>query len=80
MRSPQHRRSTDAAQTDGTPPSACPRVLRHSSDKVTKLEASVDHYKKKLEDLGLLRRQVPHTYWLYYRSEDVQGIRPQTWT
>ncbi|XP_070706388.1 protein Hook homolog 3 isoform X1 [Pempheris klunzingeri] len=32
-------------------------VLRHSSDKVSKLEASVEHYKKKLEDMGLLRRQ-----------------------
>ncbi|CAM5117993.1 unnamed protein product [Natator depressus] len=33
-------------------------VLRHSSDKVGKLEAAVDTYKKKLEDLGDLRRQV----------------------
>uniref|UniRef100_A0A674JU75 Hook microtubule tethering protein 2 n=1 Tax=Terrapene triunguis TaxID=2587831 RepID=A0A674JU75_9SAUR len=33
-------------------------VLRHSSDKVGKLEAAVDAYKKKLEDLGDLRRQV----------------------
>uniref|UniRef100_A0A8C8STW3 Hook microtubule tethering protein 2 n=1 Tax=Pelusios castaneus TaxID=367368 RepID=A0A8C8STW3_9SAUR len=33
-------------------------VLRHSSDKVGKLEAMVDSYKKKLEDLGDLRRQV----------------------
>ncbi|XP_075999437.1 protein Hook homolog 3 isoform X2 [Genypterus blacodes] len=33
-------------------------VLRHSSDKVSKLEATVEHYKKKLEDMGLLRRQV----------------------
>ncbi|XP_061732677.1 protein Hook homolog 3 isoform X2 [Nerophis ophidion] len=32
-------------------------VLRHSSDKVSKLEGTVDHYKKKLEDMGLLRRQ-----------------------
>uniref|UniRef100_A0A7N6FA89 Protein Hook homolog 3 n=1 Tax=Anabas testudineus TaxID=64144 RepID=A0A7N6FA89_ANATE len=32
-------------------------VLRHSSDKVSKLEATVEHYKKKLEDMGLLRRQ-----------------------
>ncbi|XP_056875364.1 protein Hook homolog 3 isoform X3 [Takifugu flavidus] len=32
-------------------------VLRHSSDKVTKLEGTVEHYKKKLEDMGLLRRQ-----------------------
>uniref|UniRef100_A0A672JGD4 Protein Hook homolog 3 n=1 Tax=Salarias fasciatus TaxID=181472 RepID=A0A672JGD4_SALFA len=32
-------------------------VLRHSSDKVSKLEGTVEHYKKKLEDLGLLRRQ-----------------------
>nr|XP_020465483.1 protein Hook homolog 3 isoform X3 [Monopterus albus] len=32
-------------------------VLRHSSDKVPKLEGTVEHYKKKLEDLGLLRRQ-----------------------
>lgn len=35
--------------------------LRHSSDKVSKLEATVEHYKKKLEDMGLLRRQV-HTH------------------
>ncbi|XP_059405295.1 protein Hook homolog 3 isoform X4 [Carassius carassius] len=33
-------------------------VLRHSSDKVSKLEAQVEVYKKKLEDLGDLRRQV----------------------
>ncbi|XP_042305704.1 protein Hook homolog 3 isoform X1 [Sceloporus undulatus] len=33
-------------------------VLRHSSDKVSKLEGQVDSYKKKLEDLGDLRRQV----------------------
>ncbi|XP_048346338.1 protein Hook homolog 2 isoform X1 [Sphaerodactylus townsendi] len=33
-------------------------VLRHSSDKVARLEAMVDSYKKKLEDLGDLRRQV----------------------
>ncbi|XP_058879570.1 protein Hook homolog 3 isoform X4 [Acipenser ruthenus] len=33
-------------------------VLRHSSDKVAKLEGMVDSYKKKLEDLGDLRRQV----------------------
>ncbi|CAI5766383.1 Calponin-homology (CH) domain-containing protein [Podarcis lilfordi] len=33
-------------------------VLRHSSDKVGRLEAMVDSYKKKLEDLGDLRRQV----------------------
>ncbi|KAK0678930.1 HOOK3 protein, partial [Pygoscelis papua] len=33
-------------------------VLRHSSDKVTKLESQVESYKKKLEDLGDLRRQV----------------------
>uniref|UniRef100_A0A8C5GVW3 Calponin-homology (CH) domain-containing protein n=1 Tax=Gouania willdenowi TaxID=441366 RepID=A0A8C5GVW3_GOUWI len=32
-------------------------VLRHSSDKVSKLEGIVEHYKKKLEDIGLLRRQ-----------------------
>ncbi|XP_060916794.1 protein Hook homolog 3 isoform X1 [Labrus mixtus] len=32
-------------------------VLRHSSDRVSKLEATVEHYKKKLEDMGLLRRQ-----------------------
>lgn len=31
---------------------------RHSSDKVSKLEGIVDSYKKKLEDLGDLRRQV----------------------
>lgn len=33
-------------------------LFRHSSDKVTKLEGTVEHYKKKLEDMGLLRRQV----------------------
>uniref|UniRef100_A0A4W3J6A9 Protein Hook homolog 3 n=1 Tax=Callorhinchus milii TaxID=7868 RepID=A0A4W3J6A9_CALMI len=33
-------------------------VLRHSSDKVGKLEGIVEVYKKKLEDLGDLRRQV----------------------
>ncbi|KAM4635200.1 protein Hook homolog 3 isoform 2-T2 [Polymixia lowei] len=33
-------------------------VLRHSSDKVSKLEGMVEYYKKKLEDLGLLRKQV----------------------
>uniref|UniRef100_A0A3Q2DMT5 Protein Hook homolog 3 n=1 Tax=Cyprinodon variegatus TaxID=28743 RepID=A0A3Q2DMT5_CYPVA len=33
-------------------------VLRHSSDKVSKLEGMVEHYKKKLEDMGLLRRQI----------------------
>lgn len=33
-------------------------VLRHSSDKVAKLEGQVESYKKKLEDLGDLRRQV----------------------
>ncbi|PKU34227.1 protein hook hypothetical protein [Limosa lapponica baueri] len=33
-------------------------VLRHSSDKVAKLENQVESYKKKLEDLGDLRRQV----------------------
>lgn len=32
--------------------------FRHSSDKVTKLESQVESYKKKLEDLGDLRRQV----------------------
>uniref|UniRef100_A0AAQ5YXC5 Calponin-homology (CH) domain-containing protein n=1 Tax=Amphiprion ocellaris TaxID=80972 RepID=A0AAQ5YXC5_AMPOC len=32
-------------------------VLRHSSDKVSKLEGTVENYKKKLEDMGLLRRQ-----------------------
>lgn len=34
----------------------CP--FRHSSDKVAKLESQVESYKKKLEDLGDLRRQV----------------------
>uniref|UniRef100_UPI00398F374E protein Hook homolog 1 isoform X3 n=1 Tax=Pristiophorus japonicus TaxID=55135 RepID=UPI00398F374E len=33
-------------------------VLRNSSDKVIKLEASVETYKKKLEDLNDLRRQM----------------------
>ncbi|XP_056146315.1 protein Hook homolog 3 isoform X2 [Lampris incognitus] len=33
-------------------------VLRHSSDKVSKLEGMVEYYKKKLEDLGVLRKQV----------------------
>lgn len=31
---------------------------RHSSDRVSRLEALVDTYKRKLEDLGDLRRQV----------------------
>lgn len=34
----------------------CP--LRHSSDRVNQLEALVETYKRKLEDLGDLRRQV----------------------
>ncbi|XP_030646091.1 protein Hook homolog 2 isoform X1 [Chanos chanos] len=33
-------------------------ILRHSSDRVVRLEALVDTYKRKLEDLGDLRRQV----------------------
>ncbi|KAJ8264011.1 hypothetical protein GJAV_G00144080 [Gymnothorax javanicus] len=33
-------------------------ILRHSSDRVGRLEALVDTYKRKLEDLGDLRRQV----------------------
>ncbi|XP_029364732.1 protein Hook homolog 2 isoform X2 [Echeneis naucrates] len=33
-------------------------ILRHSSDRVNQLEAMVDTYKRKLEDLGDLRRQV----------------------
>ncbi|XP_035262510.1 protein Hook homolog 2-like isoform X2 [Anguilla anguilla] len=33
-------------------------ILRHSSDRVSRLEALVDTYKRKLEDLGDLRRQV----------------------
>lgn len=33
-------------------------ILRHSSDRVSQLEALVDNYKRKLEDLGDLRRQV----------------------
>uniref|UniRef100_A0A8C9VHG5 Hook microtubule tethering protein 2 n=1 Tax=Scleropages formosus TaxID=113540 RepID=A0A8C9VHG5_SCLFO len=33
-------------------------VLRHSSDRVGRLEALVETYKRKLEDLGHLRRQV----------------------
>lgn len=37
--------------------------VRHSSDKVSKLEGTVEHYKKKLEDMGLLRRQV-HSHML----------------
>lgn len=32
--------------------------LRHSSDRVNQLEAMVETYKRKLEDLGDLRRQV----------------------
>ena len=35
-----------------------PSRSRHSSDKVSKLEGQVESYKKKLEDLGDLRRQV----------------------
>uniref|UniRef100_UPI00358FAF0E protein Hook homolog 3-like n=1 Tax=Myxine glutinosa TaxID=7769 RepID=UPI00358FAF0E len=33
-------------------------VLRHSSDRVTQLEAAVESYRRKLDDLGDLRRQV----------------------
>uniref|UniRef100_A0A8C8F4B9 Calponin-homology (CH) domain-containing protein n=1 Tax=Oncorhynchus tshawytscha TaxID=74940 RepID=A0A8C8F4B9_ONCTS len=33
-------------------------ILRHSSDRVSRLEALVETYKHKLEDLGDLRRQV----------------------
>ena len=33
-------------------------VLRHSSDKAVKYEATIETYKKKLEDLGDLKRQV----------------------
>uniref|UniRef100_A0A8C7XKM3 Hook microtubule tethering protein 2 n=1 Tax=Oryzias sinensis TaxID=183150 RepID=A0A8C7XKM3_9TELE len=33
-------------------------ILRHSSDRVNQLEATVETYKRKLEDLGDLRRQV----------------------
>uniref|UniRef100_A0A4W6F0E1 Hook microtubule tethering protein 2 n=1 Tax=Lates calcarifer TaxID=8187 RepID=A0A4W6F0E1_LATCA len=33
-------------------------ILRHSSDRVNQLEAMVETYKRKLEDLGDLRRQV----------------------
>ncbi|KAI4817020.1 hypothetical protein KUCAC02_009309 [Chaenocephalus aceratus] len=36
----------------------------NSSDKVSKLEGTVEHYKKKLEDMGLLRRQIS------YRGEE----------
>ncbi|KAG7256344.1 hypothetical protein CRUP_019196 [Coryphaenoides rupestris] len=32
-------------------------VLRHSSDKVSKLEGTVEYYKKKLEDFGVVRRR-----------------------
>lgn len=35
-----------------------PLALRHSSDRVNQLEALVETYKRKLEDLGDLRRQV----------------------
>lgn len=35
-----------------------PSPLRHSSDRVNQLEALVETYKRKLEDLGDLRRQV----------------------
>ncbi|XP_062336501.1 protein Hook homolog 2-like isoform X2 [Osmerus eperlanus] len=33
-------------------------ILRHSSDKVSRLEAMVETYRRRLEDLGDLRRQV----------------------
>ena len=33
-------------------------VLRHTSDKAVKYEATIETYKKKLEDLGDLKRQV----------------------
>lgn len=41
--------------TSNTPPTL---TLRHSSDRVNQLESLVDTYKRKLEDLGDLRRQV----------------------
>lgn len=37
---------------------ACERVFRNCSDRAVKLEASVETYRKKLEDLGDLRRQM----------------------
>lgn len=40
------------------PPSLLPSPARHSSDRVNQLEALVETYKRKLEDLGDLRRQV----------------------
>ena len=33
-------------------------VLRHTSDKASKYEMAIETYKKKLEDLGDLKRQV----------------------
>ena len=33
-------------------------ILRETADKVAKYEATIDSYKKKLEDLGDLKRQV----------------------
>ena len=33
-------------------------ILRHTSDKVSKYEGTIDTLKKKLEDLGDLKRQV----------------------
>ena len=33
-------------------------MLRETADKVSKYEATIESYKKKLEDLGDLRRQV----------------------
>lgn len=41
-----------------TPPTLSSPPLRHSSDRVNQLEALVETYKRKLEDLGDLRRQV----------------------
>lgn len=38
--------------------SPSPPPLRHSSDRVNQLESLVETYKRKLEDLGDLRRQV----------------------
>lgn len=48
----------DVAALKAVAPPFPPSPARHSSDRVNQLEALVETYKRKLEDLGDLRRQV----------------------
>ncbi|EMP37235.1 Protein Hook like protein 2 [Chelonia mydas] len=52
-------------------------VLRHSSDKVGKLEAAVDTYKKKLEDLGHTARERRRTCELEEELRKANAVRSQ---